>query len=116
MIDAGELDRRIEILRADTIDDGLSQVTGPFQPIGRRWAKKTDVSDGEQIRAAQVEQSLTARFLVRHDSLTARIDGTYRLTCEGTTYEVTGTKEARGRRVGIEITTASLVERKGPAA
>ncbi|WP_455156014.1 head-tail adaptor protein [Sphingomonas zeae] len=107
MIDAGELDRRIDILRADKDDDGLATVDGGFVSVGRRWARKTDVSDGERIRAAQNGQSLTARFLVRRDGLTAQIDGTFRLACEGVTYEVTGTKEARGRGVGIEITTVA---------
>ena len=107
MIDAGELDRRVTILHAPAVDDGLSTVDGAFVPIGKRWAKMTPVSDGEQIRAAQVGQSLTARFLMRRDSLTAQIDGTYRLTCEDRTYEVTGAKEARGRAVGIEITAVA---------
>lgn len=104
VIPIGELDRRISILRAEDVDDGTATVTGAYAEIGKRWARKTDVSDGERMRAAQQGQSLTTRFLVRWDSLTSTIGGRDRLACEGRTYEVVGTKEWGGRRIGIEIT------------
>jgi head-tail adaptor len=107
-IDAGELDRRVTVLRSEIIDDGFSATSGEPTPVGRRWAKKTDVSDGEKVAAAAQGRTLTSRFLVRWDSLTAAITGDYHLECEGVVYEVTGTKEARGRRVGIEITAKAL--------
>ncbi len=104
---AGELDRRVRILRAGTIDDGMSTVTGPHAEIGKRWAKKTDVSDAERVRAAQAGMTVTTRFLMRSDALTRSIGGSDRLECQATTYEVIGTKEWGGRNVGVEITATS---------
>lgn len=106
-LDTGSLDRRITILRAKTEDDGLSSGPGEMKPLGKRWAKKTDVSDGERIRASEQGQEITSRFLVRDDSVTRTIDGKDMLVCEGRTYAVVGTKEYGGRRVGIEITAVA---------
>jgi len=103
-LDAGSLDRRVSIQRADTIDDGTATVPGPMAEVGKRWAKKTDISDGERIRAASNGQELTTRFLVRWDSLTRQINGGYELVCEDMRYAVIGAKEWGGRRAGIEIT------------
>lgn len=106
-LDAGSLDRRITILRADAEDDGLSSAPGEMKPIGKRWAKKTDASDGERMRAAEQGQEITSRFLVRDDSLTRTVTGKDTLQCEGVAYAITGTKEYGGRRVGIEITATA---------
>ncbi len=110
-ISAADLDRRITILRAASIDDGTATVAGDLAPIGKRWAKKTDVSDGERMRAAQQGQTLTSRFLVRADRLTKTIAGTDVILCGGVRYEVVGAKEWGGRNNGIEITTNSQSER-----
>ena len=106
-IAAGSLDRRVSILRAGSIDDGTASIDGPYVEIGRRWAKKTDVSDGERVRAAAQSQEITSRFLVRSDALTRTITGKDRLQCRGVSYEVTGTKETDDRDDGIEITTVA---------
>lgn len=106
-IDPGALDRRVSIWRSVTIDDGTATVKGEPAEIGARWAKRTDISDGERVRAQQLGQELTTRFLVRSDPLTRTINGADRLICEGRVFFVTGTKEWGGARVGIEITTSS---------
>ncbi|UYY60109.1 phage head closure protein [Sphingomonas sp. S2-65] len=111
-INSRELDRRITILRGAVEDTGFSKKVGAVEPIGGRWAKKTDVSDGERIAAAAQEQSITARFLVRHDDLTETVDGRDFLECEGRRYQVVSTKEARGRRVGIEISATALLPQR----
>jgi head-tail adaptor len=103
----GELNRRVRVLRAEQIDDGMASVPGPHAEIGKRWAKKTDVSDAERVRASQAGMTVTTRFLVRSDALTRSIGGSDRLECEGTTYEVTGAKEWGGRNVGVEITATT---------
>lgn len=103
-IAAGDLDRRITIMRAASEDDGLSSIPGAMAPLAQRWAKKTDASDGERMRASEQGQEITSRFLVRDDSVTRTITGKDMLVCEGRTYAVSGTKEYGGRRIGIEIT------------
>jgi SPP1 family predicted phage head-tail adaptor len=106
-LSAGDLDRRITILRAEEADDGLSSGPGEMKPISKRWAKKTDASDGERMRAAEHGQEITSRFIVRDDSMTRTITGKDTILCEGRTYAITGTKEYGGRRVGIEITATA---------
>jgi len=107
-IDTGSLDRRVAILRGKVEDDGLSKIIGDPEEIARRWAKKTDISDGERVAAAAQGESVTSRFLMRWDKLTTTIGGDDRLLCEGVTYQVVGMKEAIGRGVGIEITAKAL--------
>ena len=113
MIHAGELDRQITIRRAAAADDGLSanstvSLSLAAQPGDlQRWAKKTDVSDGERMRASQQGVEVTSRFLIRHDSEVSALGSDDILICEGDIYSVTGAKEVRGRRVGIEITAVA---------
>ncbi|AHE57427.1 phage head completion protein [Sphingomonas sanxanigenens] len=111
-IAAGELDRRITILRAESYDDGTATVQGDPRPVGKRWAKKVDVSDGERMRAEQLGQELTTRFLVRVDSLTRTITGKDQIQFRalgGSTlvFEVIGTKDSLEREDGIEITAVA---------
>ena len=106
-IAAGELDRRITILRGGKVDNGMSTVEGPPVEIGKRWAKKTDVSDGERMRAGQFGQGLSSRFLVRSDSLTRTLSGADIIECAGRRYAVSGGKESGEREDGIEITTST---------
>lgn len=110
-IGAGELDRRITIMRAETVDDGTATVLGEPIAIGSRRAKKTDVSDGERVRAAEQSQQITSRFLVRADPLTRTIDGKDTLIYHGkhgeAAYQVTGTKDSSEREDGIEISAVA---------
>lgn len=108
---SGAFDRRIAIWRAATIDDGTATVQDAPAKIGERWAMKTDVSDGERLRAGENGQELTTRFTVRPDTLTRSITGGDIITYQGMTYAVTGTRE-RGERVDvIEISTAARPDR-----
>ncbi|KZC82889.1 phage head-tail adapter protein [Sphingobium yanoikuyae] len=108
---AGEFDRRISIWNAGLIDDGTATVQGPLAEVGKRWAKKVDVKDGERLRAGENAQELTTRFTVRSDALTRTIIGGFVIKHKGVTYAVTGTKEGREREDVIEITTAARPDR-----
>jgi head-tail adaptor len=104
----GELNRRISIWRAESFDDGTATVEGEPAEIGKRWAKKQDVSDGERVRAAEQGQTLSTRFTVLSDTLTRTITGKDIIKLDGETFEVVGTKEIGARRHdGVEITTTS---------
>lgn len=110
-IDPGELDKRIQIWRAGQVDDGTATVDGPPVEIARRWAKKTDVSDGEKLRAGENAASLASRFLVRSDPLTRALNpATDTLRWKGKVYEITGVKDSGEREDGIEITTSTRTE------
>jgi len=103
---AGKLDRRITFQRyGSTVNEWNEPITG-WTELGKRWASKEDVSDGEKVRAAQVGASVTTRFRVRYDPLTSTLTAADRLVCDGVEYQISGTKEGDGRRREIEITAA----------
>lgn len=103
---AGKLDRRITLQRYGTTYNAFNEPETGWTDLGKRWASKEDVSDGEKVRAAQVGASVTTRFRVRYDSLTSTLTAADRLVCEGVEYQISGTKEGDGRRREIEITAA----------
>lgn len=111
---AGKLDRRITLERYGVTYDDFNQPTEGWAEIGKRWASKEDVSDGERIRAAQVGASVTTRFVVRFDSLTRTITAADRVVSEGKVYSISGLKETEGRRVGIEITASAAIDNLVP--
>lgn len=104
-MEAGKLDRRITLLRYGETLDEWNQPTDGWTNLGKRWASKQDVSDGEKLRAAQIGATVTTRFQVRWDSLTKTLTAADRIEYDGVTYAISGTKEL-GRREGIEITAA----------
>lgn len=102
-----DLDHRISIWRSGLVDDGTATVPGVPVQIGKRSAKKADISDGERLRAKELAQEVTTRWTVRSDALTRSIAGSDIIKHRGRSYEVVGTKEVSGRFVGIEITTTA---------
>jgi hypothetical protein len=104
---ATDLDHRISIWRSAPVDDGTATVAGSPAEVGKRSAKRADISDGERMRAGELGQRLTTRWTVRSDALTRTIAGGDVVVHRGVTYDVVGTKEISGRFVAIEITTAS---------
>lgn len=103
---AGVRDRRIKLQRALTSKNALNEDVTTWGTFATRWAEKRDVSDGEQMRAAEVGATLTTRFRVLHDSETATLTPRDRLLLDGLVYEITGIKEI-GTRVGVEITATA---------
>jgi head-tail adaptor len=107
---AGILDRRLQILRAEQVDDGYQVRPGEYKPYGNPIsASKTEISDGERYRADGVFQDMSARFQVRYSPFSNTIKHSDRLICEGRTYAIGGIKEI-GRRVGFEITASQVQE------
>jgi hypothetical protein len=92
-IKAGDLDRVVQFLRGAVSDDGFSQVK-TFAPHGGTLrARKIEASDAERWRAAQVQATISARFVVRRSGFTADLSVQDRLICEGVEYEITGRRE-----------------------
>lgn len=107
---AGDLDRRVQFMRAATIDDGFQVRPGEFERYGTPvWAARRFIRDAERYAASTVGVDAVVRFQVRWSSFTAGITHMDRLICEGRTYAITGIKEI-GRRVGIEITASEVAE------
>ena len=103
---AGKRDRKVKLERyGETRDQWNNPILG-WTLISRVWASKTDVSDTERLRAAEVGSTLTTRFVIRWNKKVADFNTKDRLTCEGLAYDVVGVKEL-GRREHIEITAAA---------
>lgn len=107
---AGALDRRVQFQRATLTDDGFSTVETFADHGGPVWAHKQDVSDGERARAGIVEAQLMTRFRVRWSAFTAALTAKDRLVCEGVVYNLTGIKEAEGRRQWLEISATARAD------
>jgi SPP1 family predicted phage head-tail adaptor len=107
---AGELDRRIELRRATTVTDATGGETRTWFAIATVWASKQDVRDAERVRAQEVGATITTRFQIRWSSDVADLDASDELVCEGRTYAIEAVKEI-GRRDGLEITAAARAER-----
>lgn len=109
-ISAGNLDRIIQFLRADMVDDGYQSRPGAYVPHGEKvWAALRYVSDRERYAAGTVGVDAVARVTVRYSSFTAGITHSDRLLCEGRVFGVVGIKET-GRRQWIEITASEVRE------
>lgn len=102
---AGKRDRRIVLQRATSTKNGLNEDVKQWSALGTRWAEKLDVSDGEQLRAAQMGATITTRFRVLRDSLTATLTPRDRIVLGSLVYEITGIKEIDPD--GLEITTTA---------
>lgn len=110
MMQAGNLDRRVQFQRGYETDDGYG-VKVTFSDHGApQWAAKRDVSDGERAAAGWIEATVVSRFTLRWSAFTADIDPRDRLTCEGLAFEIIGTKEGEGRHRWIELTAKALID------
>lgn len=101
---AGNLDRRVQFLRAEAADDGYSSGTGKYLSYGNpTWASREDVKDAEKAAAGTIMSQLVVRFVVRSDPFTRTITPKDKIEEDGDAFEITGIKEI-GRDEGIEIT------------
>lgn len=110
MLDAGKLDRKIDLLRATYATDDANESIATWHVLANRSASATAVSDGEKLRASELGATLSMRFKVRWDTSIADLDPTDRVLYNGRTYDIVGVKEI-GRREYFEITAAARAER-----
>lgn len=104
MIDPGDRDRRIVILRASTVQDpGTGEQVETWAPLDTVWAAKKDVSDGERMKAAEVSAEISTRFTIRWSSAVSSVNPKDRVQYDGRTYDIYSVKEI-GRQEGLEIT------------
>jgi SPP1 family predicted phage head-tail adaptor len=108
---AGALDRQLQFRRATLADNGLEAVETWADHGTPVWAAKKDVSDGERLRAQEVQAHITSRFTVRWSPFTAGITPKDRLICEGREHDIAGIKEAGTRRQWLEITAAARADK-----
>lgn len=105
---AGELREQISFERFTLVDDGFSQ-TENWQAFGDPvWAEKTDISDGERLRAGSLQAVLNVRFRVRWSAFTAGIIPADRIVFGLSVFEIFGVKDI-GFRKWREITAGKEV-------
>lgn len=105
VLNAGSLDRRIQIRRATTSPDGLGGLEYEWSDHGSPiFARRRDVSDAERMSAGAWDNKLVTRFIIRATAFGLGIRRTDRLVHDGITYEITGIKEVPGTRAFLEIT------------
>ncbi|MFC3059511.1 head-tail adaptor protein [Paenirhodobacter populi] len=105
---AGALDRRITIER-DAGENTPSGWKPDWQPIGRIWAGRSDISDAEKAAAGTVQGTVVSRFVVRSTTLSRDIKPKDRFVTEGLTFSIVGVKQ-RGRRDYLEITAEARLD------
>lgn len=104
---AGDLDRRIRIDRANTIQDATGGETGGgFVPLATIWAKRSDLSATEAFKADERASTRVTIFKVRSSSVTRDVTPRDQIHNGGDDYEITGIKETKeGRNNYLEFTT-----------
>ena len=107
MPQGGDLDRRIVIERYGVIQDDFGGEVEAWTILAQRWARRSDVSDGERHQADETGASLMTRFTLRSDAVTRTITPKDRIVHDGRFWNIHGVKEAKGpRRAYLEITAA----------
>jgi SPP1 family predicted phage head-tail adaptor len=101
-IQAGELDRRITILRSTPVTNAYNEPVETFVAWRSFAAKRRDASASESYRAVEVGAQITARFTVRFSSDTATITPKDRIQFDGRDYNITAARQV-GRRRWIEL-------------
>lgn len=108
-MNAGKLDRRLQLRRATLSHDGLQNVETWADLGAAVWGARKDVSDGERAVAGWLEATTVARFVVRSSELTRGLTPKDRIKTEGRDYDILGIKDL-GRRTFLEITAIARVD------
>lgn len=105
---AGKLDRRIQFLRAELVDDGYQTNLGDYVNHGNPvWASKQEIRDGERWNAGGIGLDVVFRFTVRWSPFTEGITPEDRVQFEGDVFGIVGVKEL-GRKDWLEVTAARI--------
>jgi head-tail adaptor len=110
--EAGRLDVKVTLLRAETGHDGFQQVT-VWSAIGTRYASRRPLSGGERGEAEGRRSFGRFSLWLRLDSLTASLLATDGVAMNGQRFELTEPPREveTARRRGMEL----LVEGTGEA-
>ena len=108
-MDSGALDRSLILRKRTVANNSLGEPVETFTDLATVRASKTDISDGEKVRAQQVGAEITTRFQIRWSVNWSDLNPKDRVKSEGREYEIVGVKEI-GRRDGIEITACARAD------
>ncbi|TCM17211.1 head-tail adaptor [Novosphingobium sp. PhB165] len=106
-MNAGKLDRRIDIMRAGSqVDNGFNSVPGAPAVLATRWASWKPANGREAFENMGVEAKAGGTFWVRWDSVTSTITTTDTVAYGGRDWNIVGVQEI-GRREGVELIVAA---------
>lgn len=109
---AGTLDRILTIERKSTTTDAFGGEVETWAPIAGLEdipASVEEIPDGEVWRAAEVQATVTTRFVIRWSPAAAGVTPLDRVKYAGKTFDINRTKELQ-RRKGVELTAAARAE------
>lgn len=86
-------DRVVTFLEKVTVRGALNAPVDSWSAVGRAYASRTPVSDGERDRAAQRGAFRTDRFETWWTPGLAGITPEHRLQCDGRTYDIESVRE-----------------------
>lgn len=93
---AGDLDRKIDILTLDTHKNTLGEMGKSLSPFATGvWAKKQDISGKEEVESERETAFGRTDFTIRYRS---DLKETMVLQCEGVTYDILNVREGDGER------------------
>lgn len=99
---AGKLDRRIFIDRPTVTQNTLGEEITVWVQAARVWASWRRASARETLAGAEIAATVSDIFEIRYSSQVADVEPKWRLTYEGTEYDIETVDEI-GRRVGLRI-------------
>lgn len=65
-INAGALDRRIEIMAPDRVQDELGQLVDTYEPMATVWGQRLEMRTQDAARAGGKDTFATSRYLIRY--------------------------------------------------
>jgi len=117
MIDAGDLDRRIEIHRASEARDNAGDVVKTWALAFKLWAHREDSRGREFTGASQVIRDSDTIFTVRNSTEAREIaPESHRVQFDGAMFEIVGISEGKERRDTILLLCNSRPDRSGARA
>lgn len=98
-MNAGRMDRKVDLLRPTTSTDSFGQVSETFTTEAAVWAQKKDVTAREAVEADQVVAQIRTEWTIRWRS---DITPQWRIRYGSEIYTIDGILEI-GRREGMKI-------------
>lgn len=92
--------------------DAMNTPVQTWAKLADVWASKTDVSDGERMRVAELSAEISTRFGILWSEQLADLNPKDRIEypiASGTFFDIYSVKEV-GRREGIEITATARAD------
>ncbi|MGX9390513.1 phage head closure protein [Nitrobacteraceae bacterium UC4446_H13] len=100
---AGSLKKRATFQKLTTVSDGAGGTTKTWADFATVWAGFLPENVKEKIQQGRIADQTAGRIVVLYSSLTAQIDGTFRVVIDGVTMNV------KSRGIDIEQNRAELV-------